>query len=86
MPTIAILSGRIVIAQYYNDHDPPHFHVKRPGMDVDVRIADLTVIRGSIRATDLLTVRDRAQPRRAALALNWVMARAGLQMEMFLSP
>ena len=58
MPTVAILPGRIVIAQYYNDHDPPHFHVKRPGMDVEMRIADLAVIKGSIRASDRLTVKN----------------------------
>jgi hypothetical protein len=40
LSTVAILPGRIVIAQYYNDHDLPHFHVKRPGMDVERWIAD----------------------------------------------
>jgi hypothetical protein len=86
MPTITRLPGDLRICQFYNDHDPPHFHVRRPGMDVEIRIADLAVLHGSIRPADLIVVKTWAGRHRAALALNWVMARAGLPMPEVLEP
>ena len=42
MPSIAVVRGT-TIAIYYNDHDPPHFHAIRGGVEFRVRIADLTI-------------------------------------------
>jgi hypothetical protein len=38
MPEISRLLG-IVIAMYYNDHDPPHFHAKYGAFEVTVSSA-----------------------------------------------
>ena len=74
MPIIARLPGAIKICMYHNDHDPPHFHAERAEMAVQVRIADLVVMRGSIRSADLLIMR------------YWAMARAGMQIEKIVPP
>ena len=39
MPEISRFLG-IIIAIYYDDHAPPHFHAKYGGYEVTVRIAD----------------------------------------------
>ena len=39
MPEISRFLG-IVIAMYYNDHAPPHFHAKYGAFEITVRIAD----------------------------------------------
>ena len=60
--------------------------MRRGDLDVTTMIAYLTVLRGSIRPADLLLVPSWAGPRRADLALNWVLARAGLPMNEDLEP
>ena len=42
MPEISRFLG-IVIAMYYNDHAPPHFHAKYGDHEITVRIADGSV-------------------------------------------
>ena len=74
MPTVARLPGAFKICIYHIGHDPPHFHVERAEMDVQVRIADL------------LTVRDWASVHRDALISRWAMARAGMQIEKIVPP
>ncbi len=80
MPKVADLPGRIRICQYHRDHDPPHFHVERAGQNALVRIADLEVERGAVSAADLAVVRAWAREHQAELALNWVLARAGMDL------
>ena len=43
MPEISRFLG-IVIAMYYNDHDPPHFHARYGSYHVTVRIQDGVVV------------------------------------------
>lgn len=81
MPAVADLPGRLRICQFHNDHDPPHFHVQRAGQDTLITIADLRILRGNLSATHWLEVRNWALAHQAELALNWVRARAGLEMQ-----
>ncbi len=80
MPKVADLPGRLRVSQYHRDHDPPHFHVSQAGSDVLIAIADFTILRGSIRTSDLAVVKMWAARHQADLALNWVLARAGLEL------
>ncbi|MSP02796.1 MAG: DUF4160 domain-containing protein [Acetobacteraceae bacterium] len=80
MPTIARLPGNFRICLYLNDHDPPHFHVEAAVTRAQIRIADLQVIRGFIRRSDLLSIENWARRHQAELALNWVFARAKLDL------
>jgi hypothetical protein len=78
MPTIAAVNG-ITIAMYYNDHDPPHFHAIRGGVEFRVRIADLTVLPGDGGPPAMeRTVLAWAAQHQAALALCWARAHSAL--------
>ena len=39
MPEVSRFLG-IVIAMYYNDHAPPHFHARYEAFEITVRLAD----------------------------------------------
>jgi hypothetical protein len=80
MTTVANLPRKVSICQFHNDHDPPHFHVRQAGANILIRIAGLTVLRGSMSRSGLLLVRNRIRDHQAELALNWVLARAGLEL------
>ncbi|KPF85329.1 hypothetical protein IP70_11370 [alpha proteobacterium AAP38] len=75
MPLIAEFDG-IKVLMYYRDHDPPHFHVEYGEEEALLRIADMQVIAGQLPARVLRQVVGWAQPRQAALALNWVKCRS----------
>ncbi|MGZ9003958.1 MAG: DUF4160 domain-containing protein [Burkholderiales bacterium] len=47
MPELSRFSG-IIIAMYYNDHAPPHFHAKYGGDEATIRIDNGDVIEGSL--------------------------------------
>jgi Domain of unknown function (DUF4160) len=53
MPTVAIIFGMAIIF-YYDDHDPPHFHVRAPGFRAKFDLEELTVVEveGHMRPRD----------------------------------
>lgn len=75
MPLIAEFDG-IKVLMYYRDHDPPHFHVEYGEEEALLRIADMQIIAGQLPARVQRQVTAWAQPRQAALALNWVKCRS----------
>lgn len=58
MPEISRFFG-IVIAMYYNDHDPPHFHVRYGGTKAIFSIDQLTLLDGNL------------SPRVRGLVIEW---------------
>jgi hypothetical protein len=60
MPEISRFFG-MVIAMYYNDHDPPHFHVRYGGRKGIIAIDPPAVLGGDL------------PPRASALTLEWAM-------------
>ena len=56
MPEISRFFG-IIVQIYYNDHEPPHFHVCYSGQKALIDIATLDLLRGSLspRALGLVT-------------------------------
>jgi Domain of unknown function (DUF4160) len=79
MPTIAVLDGGIIIAIYYCDHDPPHFHAMQAEHEILVVIASLAILarRGGPSAAMVRGVLAWAAPRQAELELCWTRARSG---------
>ena len=58
MPVISRFFG-IIISIYYNDHEPPHFHIKYAEYRAQMEIETLAVMEGEL-------------PRRAlSLTLEW---------------
>jgi hypothetical protein len=83
MPTIARLPNGVKIRMYYNDHGDAHFHVEKPGEPtVRLRIADLQPLSGTVALPQahVGVVVPWASNHQAELALNWIMARAGMGM------
>jgi phosphomannomutase len=50
MPEISRFYG-IIIAMFYEDHNPPHFHAHYSGDQVVIKIDDFTVLGGMGRKT-----------------------------------
>ena len=73
MPEISRFFG-IVIAMYYKDHFPPHFHAKYGGKRAAFSIEELRMIEGEFprRATSL--VLEWAFQHRDELMDNWERA------------
>lgn len=79
MPEISRFFG-IVIQMYYNDHDPPHFHVRYSGQRALIGIEDLSVLGGNLTPRALSLVREWAELHRAELIEDWSLARAEAEL------
>ena len=76
MPTISRLFG-IVIAMYFDDHGPPHFHARHADGGAKVQIDTLEVIESTLRRRQLRIVLAWAELHQDELLANWRLARAG---------
>lgn len=73
MPEISRFLG-IVIAMYYSDHSPPHFHAKYGAFQITVRLADGEVV-GQFPRRALNLVLEWYNLHQAELMENWNLAR-----------
>jgi hypothetical protein len=73
MPEISRFLG-IIIAMYYNDHDPPHFHAKYADFEITVRIAD-GIVEGRFPRRALNLVLEWYTLHQAELLECWKLAR-----------
>ncbi len=70
MPEISRFFG-IVIAMYYKEHVPPHFHAKYGGQRAAFSIPDLRIIEGNLPRRALSLVLEWAFLHRDELLENW---------------
>lgn len=70
MPEISRFLG-IVILMYFNDHDPPHFHVQYNEFRAIIEIETLAVRDGHLPGRVLGLVVEWAELRRGELLSNW---------------
>lgn len=75
MPEISRFLG-IVIAIYYNDHQPPHFHAKYGEQTGVFSIADLKLIEGYLPSRVVPLVLEWAFEHRDELHDDWNLAMA----------
>jgi hypothetical protein len=80
VPTIAYFLG-IAVRMFFNDHDPPHFHVRYQQFRARVRIEDGVIIDGQLPPTVVRVVKEWTALRRDALIRNWIVARTDGQVE-----
>ena len=80
MPTIAYFLG-IAVQMFFNDHSPPHFHVRYQGFRARVLISSGEVIDGRLPPTVARLVKEWTNLRREALLRNWVAARSDGELE-----
>ena len=70
MPEISRFFG-IVIAMYYDDHNPPHFHARYGEHKVSVTIKDFAILEGSLPPRTLGFVIEWASLHRDELMKDW---------------
>jgi hypothetical protein len=76
MPTISRFMG-IVIAMFFDDHGPPHFHARHAEGSAKVRIDTVEVIDSSLPRRQLRLVLAWAELHQEELLENWRLARGG---------
>ena len=77
MRTISRFFG-IVIAMFYDDHEPPHFHARAADGAAKVQIVDtLEVIESTLGRRQLRFVLAWAELHQGELLEDWRLARAG---------
>ena len=74
MPEISRFFG-IIIAMYYNDHPPPHFHVCYGQQKAIIEIQSLSILEGKLSPRVLGLVIEWAASHQAELLHNWELAR-----------
>lgn len=74
MPEISRFFG-IVVTMYYNDHAPPHFHVRYGDQRAIVGIDGARILEGRMSARALGLVLEWATLHRAELLQDWTLAR-----------
>ena len=67
----------IVIAMFFDDHGPPHFHARHAEGAAKVRIDTIEVIDSSLPRRQLRLVLAWAELHQDELLENWRRARAG---------
>jgi hypothetical protein len=80
MPEISRFYG-IIITMYYNDHAPPHFHVRYGAQKAIVEIASLSVIGGELRSRTFDLVKEWAALHQLELMQNWELARQNAPLD-----
>jgi hypothetical protein len=73
MPEISRFLG-IVIAMFYNDHEPAHFHAVYGGFEITVEI-ESGVVRGTFPPRALSHVQEWREMHKGKLLENWQLAR-----------
>lgn len=61
----------MIISMNFNDHNPPHIHVKYNGLDCSVRISDGNLIIGSLPRKQLLLIQAWIEANKNSLQFMW---------------
>ncbi len=80
MPEISRFFG-VLVSMYYNDHAPPHFHVRYGSQKALISIDRLTVLEGHLSPRVMGLVIEWAALRRTELKQDWERARQDLPLE-----
>ena len=74
MPEISRFYG-IVIAMFYDDHNPPHFHIQYGEYNAVIRINDFALLEGNLPPKAIGLVNEWAAIHKEELVENWELAR-----------
>jgi len=74
MPEISRFFG-IIIAMFFDDHNPPHFHARYGNDNAVIKITDLTVLEGSLQPRALGLVMEWAAIHKDELLSDWELAK-----------
>jgi len=79
MPEISRFFG-IIIAMYYNEHNPPHFHVRYGEQKAEIEIQTLSVLAGKLPPRALGLVIEWATQHQDELLNDWELARQDAEL------
>jgi len=74
MPEISRFLG-IIITMYYNNHPPPHFHVRYNQQKAIIDLKNLSILEGKLSPKVLGLVIEWAALHQTELLENWQLAR-----------
>ena len=74
MPEISRFFG-IIIAMFFDDHNPPHFHARYGNDNAVIKIPDLTVLEGYLQPRALGLVMEWAAIHKDELLNDWELAK-----------
>jgi hypothetical protein len=80
MPRLSEFYG-IVIAMFYEDHPPPHFHAVYGGQRILIGIDPIQALQGRLPRRALSLVLEWAALHQAELRDNWQRARQHLPLQ-----
>lgn len=80
MPEICRFYG-LIVAMFYNDHTPPHFHVRYGDAKAIIAIETLELLDGSLPPRALALTLEWAAGRRSELRRDWKLARDRAPLE-----
>jgi hypothetical protein len=80
MPEVSRFFG-IIITLYYNDHPPPHFHVRYGQQKAIIAIQTLSILEGKLSSRVLRLVQEWAAEHQAELMADWELARQNQPLE-----
>ena len=66
----------IIVAMFYNDHAPPHFHVRYGDQKAIIAIETLRIIGGELKPRALALVVEWATLHQDELRQDWQLARS----------
>lgn len=75
MPEVSRFFG-IIIAMYYNEHSPPHFHAKYGGDQASLRIDNGEILEGTLGPRTRRLVEEWRSLHQTELLADWTCARA----------
>lgn len=79
MPEISLFYG-IRVTMYYDDHNPPHFHVEYAGNKAIIDILNATVMRGALPNKQLKLVLAWCVLHQDELMQNWELSKQSLPL------
>lgn len=74
MPEISRFLG-IVVKMYFQDHNPPHFHVTYEKYEASINMDNFTIIEGSLPPRIYSLIIEWAALHRDELFNNWIKAK-----------
>lgn len=80
MPEISRFFG-IVIAMYYNDHRPPHFHASYGDHQALIEVATGAIVAGSLPGRAVALVEEWRRRYKRQLERNWALSEARMPLE-----
>jgi hypothetical protein len=73
VPEISRFLG-IIIAMYYNEHNPPHFHARYGEFKIEISIKTLSVLAGKLPPRAMGLVMEWASQHQDDLMADWELA------------